>query len=286
MKPLSTRWHAVVAATVITVAALSVSAEPLNPWEINADVDNDGMIGPTDIQHVINGALGLSDRGADAVDRPLRQYVVASPRASLALLPNATGITTQPCTIIGAASNFPRPNGRLLVRTDTAIAFRYDRNVEGVWHDGACGLMRSALVVEIQRLQEIDGTFPRLQDLDEDAWVPLGRDGAEGSGCGPALGTANIGVRHLFESAGDFIVRCTITTVAIPEGEIVASDETPEFCGAKRTTDHVFTHVRVVDHRADSDDLRWQNENDSNGISANFGRRLEDAVDTDVALPE
>lgn len=277
--------RALIAASLVLSVTVPLSAQPLDPWEVNPDVDNDGLVGPTDIQHVINGALGLTDRGPDAVDRPLRQYVVASPRASLAPLPDTAAGTDPPCTTLGAVSNFPRPNGRLLVRRDTAIAFRYDRNVEGVWHDGACGLLRSELVVEIQRLPETDNTALSLPELDEDAWVEIGRDGAAGEGCGPALGTANIGVRFLFEEGGDFVVRCTIATAAIPEDEIAAGNETPDFCGATRATDRVFTLVRVVNRRANANDLRWQNDEDPNSVGAHYGRQLQNNVDPNVALP-
>ncbi|MCF6285740.1 MAG: hypothetical protein L3K26_11170 [Candidatus Hydrogenedentes bacterium] len=262
----------------------------MNPFDINADVDNDGVVGPTDIQHVINNALGLNDRGPDAVDRPLRHYIVASPRASLSLLPGTGPDSTEACTTVGAATNFARRHGRLLVRKNTGIAFRFDRNVEGVWHRDACGLLRSELIVEGIRLPEpVEGVdpanAPELLAGDELDWVLIGRDGAEGRTCGPAIGTANVAVRHLFADAGDFVVRCTIRTFAVPQGEIVVDGEAPEFCGAARAVSRVFTHVRVVDHRADDADLQWQTDNDPTALGNDFGIRLENEPDSTIALP-
>lgn len=267
------------------VLLLAVLAAPLalaqdDPFEINGDVDNDGVVGPTDIQHVINDALGLSDRGEEAVNLPLRQYIVASPRASLQLRPGVEPGSEEPCDVIGAATNFQRENGRLLVRAGRGIAFRYDRNVEGVWHDGACGLLGTRLSVDIRPLANPDN--PESGDGE---WRPLGNDGAARRRCGPAVGTAEVVVRHVFENPGNFVVRCTVSTFAIPEREIVAEGETPQFCGAARDVDVVFTHVRVVDRDATEGDLHWQSENDSPAIGSRVGTRLERGQDGEVALP-
>ena len=277
------------------VLALGLTLAPAawaqdNPFDINADVDNDGVVGPTDIQQVINDALGLNDRGPDAVDRPLRHYIVASPRASLALRPGVSPDSTEPCNTVGAATNFARRNGRLLVRRGTGIAFRYDRNVEGVWHKGASGLLRSELIVEMVRLPEpVSGvdpsTAPELLAADDVDWTFVGRDGAEGRTTGPAIGTANIVVRNIFTEPGDFVVRCTIRTFAVPEGEIVIDAGTPDFCGAVRAVSHVFTHVRVIGRHANADDLQWQTDNDPSSVGHEFGMRLPDEPESTVALP-
>jgi len=284
-------YHLCMALALALLLAPVTWAQDSDPWEINADIDNDGVVGPTDIQHVINDALGLNDRGADAVDLPLRQYVVASPRASLSLLPGGAANGTEGCDTVGAASNFPRRNGRLLVRNNTGIVFRYDRNVEGVWHDDACGLLRSELIVHIQRLPEPtegeDNTTDVAEKMvdEESAWRLLGRDGAAGRGCGPAVGTANIGVRHLFDVPGDYIVRSTIRTFAIPEREIVEAGEAASFCGATRDVDFVLTHVRVVPRRATDADLNWQTDDDANTVGTRFGTRLEKEPESTVELP-
>lgn len=291
MKNQRPLYHLCMALALALLLAPVTWAQDSDPWEINADIDNDGVVGPTDIQHVINDALGLNDRGADAVDLPLRQYVVASPRASLSLLPGGAANGTEGCDTVGAASNFPRRNGRLLVRNNTGIVFRYDRNVEGVWHDDACGLLRSELIVHIQRLPEPTEGEDNTTDVtakmvdEESAWRPLGRDGAAGRGCGPAVGTANIGVRHLFDVPGDYLVRSTIRTFAIPEREIVEAGEAASFCGAARDVDVVLTHVRVVPRRATDADLNWQTDDDANTVGARFGTRLEKEPESTVELP-
>jgi hypothetical protein len=302
MKKQNLYWALCLTAVLTLAIAPATWAQGDNPFEVNADVDNDGVVGPTDIQRVINDALGLNDRGPDAIDLPLRQYIVASPRASLSLLPGSVAGEADTCETVGAATNFPRRNGRLLVRKNTGIAFRYDRNVEGVWHKDACGLLRSELVVEIQPIPprdpdgEGDDTEPEPntdvlgasgdQIGNPDApWHLIGRDGAAGRTCGPAIGTANIGVRHLFGQAGDFLVRSTIRTFAIPEGEIVAEGDEANFCGAVRAVNRVFTHVRVVDRRADDGDLNWQTDDESGAVGSNFGTRLDNEPDATVELP-
>jgi len=256
-----------------------------DPFEINGDVDNDGMVGPTDIQHVINGALGLNDSGPEAINRDVRHYVVASPRASLAPVPGTVGEPNAACSVVGAATNFQRRNGRLLVRAGRGIMFRFDRNVEGVWHDNACGLLRSELIVHIRRIDP-DATPEEIQAENETAeWRLVGRDGASARRCGPAIGIANIGVRTPFPEAGDFVVRSTIRTFAIPESEIVAEGETPEFCGAKRDLDRVFTRVRVVDRDANTDDIDWEIDEASPTVGGEFGGRLDNNEDDGVVLP-
>ena len=287
MKTYTKHW--ITCGTLVLALALAPALwAQENPFEVNGDVDNDGMVGITDVQQVINGALGLNDRGPDAVDLPLRQYIVASPRASLALLPGTDPASEEDCTTVGATTNFPRRNGRLLVRHNTGIRFAYDRNIEGVWHQDACGLLRSELIVEIRRLPVRTGDESNTEDTpsgEESPWVPIGRDGAQALTCGPAIGTANIGVRYRFEEAGDFIVRCTVRTFAIPEREVVEAGSEASFCGATRAVDQIFTHVRVVDRRATEDDLEWQVTDDANAIGSRFGTRLETEADSTVALP-
>lgn len=277
-------WTARLALLIALAMTVGVYAQD-DPFAINGDVDNDGIVGPTDIQHVINESLGLNDQGPDAINRDLRQYIVASPRASLAPRPGTTGDDTERCSVIGAATNFQRENGRLLVRKGTGIAFRYDRNVEGVWHENACGLLRSELVVEIRRIPEDPAPADRLNGAEEVVWAPVGRDGAAARACGPLVATANIGVRYRFEEVGDFVVRCTIRTVAIPESEIVAEGEAADFCGAARDVDMVLTRVRVVDRDANTDDIDWESDDSSPTVGNRFGDRLQNGEWEDVALP-
>ena len=275
------RMGSLVLLVVLAAAPLALAQGGDDPFEINGDIDNDGMVGPTDIQHVINGALGLNDEGPGAVDRPLRQYIVASPRVSLAPRPGAEDPAGE-CGTIGAATNFQRGNGRLLVRVGRGIAFRFDRNVEGVWHENACGILRSSLTVHIR---PIDPETEPSEVPEEEGWILVGRDLAEARRCGPALGTANIVVRKLFEEPGEYLVRSTIRSAAIPEGEIVAEGETPNFCGGTRDIDVVFTRVRVIDRDASGDDVEWQEENNSPTVGGEFGDRLENGEGAPVEEP-
>lgn len=256
---------------LVAPVAIAQGGEGGDPFEINGDVDNDGMVGPTDIQHVINGALGLEEQGPEAVNRELRQYIVASPRVSLAPRPGAEGAPEAECSVVGAATNFERPNGRLLVRAGRGIVFRFDRNVEGVWHDNACGLLRTALSVEIRPIQP--DADPEVEPENVE-WRLIGRDDAGALRCGPAIGVANIGVRHLFVEPGDYVVRCTVVSRAIPENEIVPEGETPNFCGAARDLDVVLIHVRVVDREVNPDDINWEVDGNSATVGTRFGDRL------------
>lgn len=270
-------------AALLLALLLSLSTAVMaqdDPFDINGDVDNDGIVGPTDIQHVINGALGLNDEGAEAINRELRPYIVASPRASLAPRPGATA--EEDCAVVGAATNFQRDHGRLLVRAGTGIAFRFDRNVEAVWHDNACGLIRTALIVSIQR---VEPDAEPVGTTDEEGWELIGLDDAGARRCGPLVATANIAVRHLFREPGDYLVRCTIRTHAIPEAEIAEEGQIVDRCGSVRDVDHVFTRVRVVDREATEEDIAWQVENDPPAVGRRFGDRLQNGEGGPVELP-
>lgn len=280
----STTWTAgILLLLTLCVAPLAVAQD--DPFAIDGDVDRDGMVGPTDIQHVINGALGLNDQGPEAINRALRQYIVASPRASLAPRPGTTGSPDERCSVVGAATNFQRDNGRLLVRAGTGILFRYDRNVEGVWYDNACGLLRSELVVEMRPIEPDTEPSDNTNGAEPAEWSLVGRDGAAARTCGPVVATANIGVRSRFPVAGDFLVRCTIRTFAIPEGEVARTGEATDFCGAARDVDIVLTHVRVVDRDATNRDIDWEVDENSPTVGSRFGDMLENGEWEDVELP-
>lgn len=291
---------------LIACVALSLTAyaQDLDLWDINVDVDRDGIVGPTDIQQVINAALGIRDSGPDALRLPVRQYVVASPRAALARV-RPRDVTDEKCDIHGAASNFARPNGRILARQGTVIIFRYDRNTEGVWFDGACGLMRSELNVEMRQAifpreeeqQPIDPTAEHRLDGakgtddrpdTEPVWIQLGHDGAEGRGCGPAVATANIGVRHLFDEPGDYLVRATIRTAAIPEQHTTdqVRDSSDAACGVAHRMNRVFVAVRIVSPDDVNTDFQWQELGQADEVHHVFGDSLRHELDPDVVLPE
>jgi hypothetical protein len=296
------------AVTLIACVALTLtaSAQDLDLWDINVDVDRDGTVGPTDIQQVINAALGIRDSGPDALQLPVRQYVVASPRAALAPVRRLQDEVGDTCPTQGAVFNFARPRGRILARQGTMIIFRYDRNTEGVWYNGACGLLRSELNVEMRPAsfpreeqgqpddptsetteKQLDGNTGDLPD-EEPVWIQLGHDGVERSGCGPAVGTANIGVRHLFEQPGDYLVRATIRTAAIPRLLTLdpAESASDAACGVAHRSDQVFVAVRIVNPDDINTDFRWQELGQADEVHHVFGDTLRHELDPDVVLPE
>jgi len=280
--------------------ALSASAQEDNPWNLNADVDNDGLVGPTDIQHVVNGALGFDDRGPDAVNLPVRQYIVASPRVALSLNPQ-TEDAGAACGTLGAAYNFPRDNGRMLLRQGTLLFVRFDRNIEGVWYENACGLLGSRLTLEARRLVAAEGegeeegegegegeNGPRRPDqaaegegegegeIGED-WTLVGVDGARANLCGPAFATANIGVRQRFLIPGDYLLRATIESVALPQSEVA---EESEVCGGARAVDEVLLHVRVIGREPRQEDHEWQEQGRPDEVPWRYGLRLNQDENT------
>ncbi len=289
--------------------SLTTSAQDLDLWDINVDVDRDGIVGPTDIQQVINGALGIRDSGPDALQLPVRQYVVASPRAALARV-RPRDVTDDKCATQGAVFNFARPRGRILARQGTMVIFRYDRNTEGVWYDGACGLMRSELNVAMRRanfphgeldrpddptgeLDRPDGTTGEKQldgdgPNEEPVWIRIGHDGAESRQCGPAVTTANIGVRYLFGQPGDYLVRATIRSAAIPEQHTsvpvhIASDAP---CGVAHRSDVVYVAVRIISPNDVNTDFQWQEFGQADEVHHVFGDIFRHELDPDVVLPE
>ncbi len=272
--------YSLIALALCALVALPVYAQgTIGAWDIEGDVDGDGQVGPTDVQHVVNQALGLEDEGPSAVLRHRRQFIVASPRASLALKPGVTPDTAQACDTIGAVFNFPRRNGRMLVKTDTVIRFRYDRNVEGVWYQGACGLLRSVLRVAYIPIPPEGVADVNAEDL---TWIPIGADKAEGRGCGPALGTAAIVVPYAFAEPGDYLVRANIATFAVPDNELAAD---VEFCGAAARRNNVYIHVRVIDALPTEEDLRWYAEEIPGPIHREYGELWGHETDDSVEVP-
>jgi len=268
-------------ALAMCIAALPIHAQSaMSPWDIEGDVDGDGEVGPTDVQHVVNQALGLSDEGLAAVNRYRRQFIVASPRASLALKPGVSPDAVEACETIGAVYNFPRSNARMLIRTNTAVRFRFDKNTEGVWYEGACGLLRTVLRVAYIAIPE-EG----LADVEAEGltWIPIGEDKAEGRGCGPALGTAAIVVPYTFTQSGDYLVRACVATYAVPENEL-ATDVA--FCGAARRVDNVYIHVRVIDATPNEEQLQWYNDGLAGPIQNEFGELWRHGTDDSVDVPD
>ncbi len=245
---------------LMAAPVLAQQGDGPNLWGLDGDVDSDGQVGATDVQHVINRALGLQTEDPNASIRPMHRYVLASPRVALAPVRNAAvdgaELVELPCAVIGATENFARPDGRIMVRLGNQVTFALDKNIEGVWYRGACGLMSSQLLLEMTVPPE-DGV------TEEPVWELIGRDGARGERCGPRVGTARIAVQHRFNEAGDFLIRARIRTEAIPgpvepdpngnDDPAVLEKQTegetePEVlpCGSAIAFDEVMVRVRVV----------------------------------------
>jgi len=220
-----------------------------NLWGLDTDVDRDGLVNVQDVQHVINGALGLNEEGEQALRLRARQYVVASPHASLVSVPDPNGDGTVECPVVGAVENFPRGNARLLAKVGMRLILRFDRNTEAVWYKDACGLIATHLAVDVR---------PANDETAE--WQPVGRDGARALRCGPSIGRADILVPAALDTAGDYVFRARIVTAAIPESEL--PEETaatlPEPVCGMTVTDTVFVAVKVLDGEPSQDDLDWQ----------------------------
>jgi len=233
------KWKATAAIVWLLMCVLlaaTAGARQIEPWEIDADVDGDGRVAATDVQHVINRALGVTIEATEAVGLPIWWYVVASPRASLTA---CSVYSTKYDVTVGAAHNFPREDGRLLVRQGSKVDFRLDRNIEGVWYEGACGILCTQLVVEMQDAEGVTET-----------WAEIGTDGAGAHRCGPQIGRADVTVHHRFNEAGRYLVRATVRTAAIPLDTIVeaatAADPSMLYSCAAVERDEVYVTVHVL----------------------------------------
>jgi hypothetical protein len=263
-----------IALALCALVALPVQAQgSMSPWDIEGDVDGDGVVGPTDVQHVVNQALGLSDEGPAAVNRNRRQFIVASPRASLALKPGGSADAAAACDTIGAAFNFPRQNCRMLVRTNTAVRFRFDKNTEGVWYEDACGLLSTALTVEYVAIPEEGIADPTDETL---VWSLIGEDQAGNEGCGPAIGTAAIAVPYIVTQVGEYLVRATVVTRAVPQSELA---DGAEACGTDTDTSLVYIHVRVIDGVPTAEQLQWYSDGLAGPIQNEFGQLWRHGMD-------
>jgi len=251
---------------LVAALAWAQNDPPLRAPQV--DVDEDGSVNAIDVQQVINGALGLGETGLEtprqAVRLPVRRYVVAAPRGTVAvpsslpvLDPIAGALDEAPeqacCPIVGAAYNFPRGNGRILVRRGTIVIFLLGRNAEAVWYDKACGAIATRLRVE---MKPFDGN--------DSQWILIGEDGAGAKRCGPSVGRAKVGVRHRFTEPGLYLVRASVATWAIPLQVVTPEaidDEATALLGcAGRAFNEVYTVVRVIapDAEPQPEELDWQ----------------------------
>ncbi|NIA15984.1 MAG: hypothetical protein GWP08_18120 [Nitrospiraceae bacterium] len=256
---------------MLGVASTAENFSNADLWGIDADVDRDGLISATDVQHVINRALGLDDDTGN-VQRRLRQFVVASPRASLSVLPPCAN-SFDCLRSIGATYNFPRDDARMAVRPGTVIVFRLGRDLEGVWYEDASGFLSTQLVVDMRV----------WNDTVETPWVAIGKDGASGDAIGPMVGRAEVGVRHAFREPGEYLVRARIWTHAIPNNDLdcvpeepaTKQDEDPDVeapCGSARSYDEVYILVRVAAVEPTPADVAWQKIPEP--VMQRFGERL------------
>lgn len=165
-------------------------------------------------------------------------YVMAAPRA--ALVPPPLDTSHVPMPAIGAAHNFPRRNGGLVVPVGAVVAFLLAPGIEGVWYPKTHGLLGTCLELE-------------MRQPDSNQWVPLGRDGARAIRVGPSIGTADVKVRHRFNRPGRFILRGIIRTVAVPiDQNATEVDPANTDCpGAAVAVNKVFVHVTVVEGPAE-----------------------------------
>jgi hypothetical protein len=186
-------------------------------------------------------------------------YNVASPRVALAnqpplMTPTADALEAEfapvpYCRTIGAACNFARGDGRLLVRKGTHIFVKLAGDIEGVWYEKACGYLGAVIALDIQR--------PGSNE-----WVTLGQDSRVGKRCGPAVGTArNIGVVFEANRPGEYLLRARIISFALPLGPTLEEPDNLRDllpCGDV-ASDEVFIKVRVIE-RMVIEDLRWARE--------------------------
>jgi hypothetical protein len=148
------------------------------------------------------------------------RYVVASPRVSLAnhppLLRVADDGTAESvdglrpdilpldCPTIGAAYNFPRGDGRMVVRKGDTVFIQLDNETEGVWYEKACGYLGAMI-------------FVYIHDREGERWVRLGNDGRYAKRCGPGKGQGiNIGVPFHANRPGVHYLSACVVSFALP----------------------------------------------------------------------
>jgi len=252
-------------------SAATAQDEDVDLLAPDVDVDRDGRVGAVDVQRVINGALGIGQsdefvRPGQALRMPVRRYVVATPRASLAVV-EANTVDSLCCQTVGAAYNFPARDARLLARRGTMLILLLGPDLEGVWYDQACGVLGTQMVVEM-----LD------PNSTQETWVEIGRRGARGRRCGPSIGKALIGLRHRFVEPGEYLLRAKVTTLAIPYNEAAPDvvDETDP-C-AVVAYDEVYVQVRVLDVAPTQEDVEWQD------IPEPVSRLYVEPLESDAAL--
>lgn len=169
----------------------------------------------------------------------LKKLVVASPRASLAAVPQppSTDAANTDCQVIGATYNFARNGASVRLPLGAGLRVKLADTLEGVWYDDTHGWLGTLLILDVAR-----------PDSDPNAieWVTIGRDGRSAERSGPSIGWgANIGVNFRPPRVGDYLLRARIFTFALPTPapDVVDAPQRPadvEPCG-----DASYDEVRI-----------------------------------------
>lgn len=177
------------------------------------------------------------------VERP-----IASPRVSVATHPNLVQPTVDAveanrcCRQIGAAFNFARRDARMVIRQGTTVDFSIPR-AEGVVYEKSCGWL--ALYVRLD-VQDANGHWRFLDNYFRHVRVS-----------GPHIAHAeDIAIPYRPREPGQYLVRATIVTYAIPVAPDLALDRSKMRC-ADIARDTVLTSIRVVG-RPTPADLEWE----------------------------
>jgi hypothetical protein len=137
------------------------------------------------------------------------------------------------CRIIGAAYNFARKEGHVVIPLGTVLNVGIGRMTQGVWFERTCGWFGTYLYVE-------------QWDPEAERWVPIGRDGAYLQESGPFVGRVrNVRVPVKIDEPGDYRLRARVWTIAMPSCPDV------DYATARRCGDIAFDQVplkvRVVE---------------------------------------
>jgi hypothetical protein len=164
---------------------------------------------------VILIALGFAEPNepnAPKIDPPTLKYPVASPRAALLTIP-APNINGQPL-MVGAAENFARKNGEIMIPQNTRIVFNLSRELEGLWYKGSYGKLATAMILQVA--VPVDPNADVSSEDTKIRWRTLGRKYRSDVRRGPSIGTANVKVPVIFTRPGKYRLRAIIKTCARP----------------------------------------------------------------------
>jgi len=160
---------------------------------------------------------------------PVVNYIIASPRAFLMGAPIEG---RSELAMIGAAENFPRPDGEIEVTIGTRVIFSLSPETEGIWQEATYGTMETGLTVQQFKAawaSDCDacvgeglgaepvppGTKPETGGSVEVApcpWITIATDGARDTRNGPSLGYVKVGVPVEFSEPGLYCVRGIVST--------------------------------------------------------------------------